>query len=117
MRAGSRAISTGVERSGQSEGSIKVENVLLNNHCRYQTVGLENPKLYALLRGFYQKTGLPVLINTSLNSSGEPMIESPGQLLDHFDEMGLDAAVLEDVLIVKAESGIEPTTVSSAQSA
>ncbi len=76
------------------------ENVLLNNYCRYQTVGPENPRLYNLLLSFREETGLPFLINTSLNPKNEPVVESPQLLLNHFMEMHLDSAVLEDLLVV-----------------
>jgi carbamoyltransferase len=75
------------------------ENTLLNNFCRYQTVGTENPLFHQLLVRFQERTGLPFLINTSLNPEGEPIIASPGQLVDNFEAMGLDAAILEDLLI------------------
>ncbi|MDA2935345.1 hypothetical protein MYX82_13535, partial [Acidobacteria bacterium AH-259-D05] len=52
------------------------ENTLLNNFCRYQTVGPENPLLQKLLVLFRERTGLPFLINTSLNPESEPIIES-----------------------------------------
>lgn len=75
------------------------ENVLLNNYCRYQTVGPENPDFQKLLRRFLEETGLPFVINTSLNPEGEPIVESPRQLLDHFERMHLDAAIVEGSLI------------------
>lgn len=75
------------------------ENVLLNNYCRYQTVGPENASLYRLLVQFQAKTGLPFLINTSLNPEGEPIVQSPEELIRHFEAMRLDAAILEDILV------------------
>ncbi len=74
------------------------ETVLLNNYCRYQTVGPENPRLHRLLLNFREKTGLPFLINTSLNPEGEPIVESPQQLIDNFEKMRLDAAIVEDLV-------------------
>ena len=74
------------------------EKVLLNNYCRYQTVGPENPLLHQLLLGFREKAGLPFLINTSLNAEGEPIVESPRQLIDNFERMRLDAAIVEDLV-------------------
>jgi carbamoyltransferase len=74
------------------------EKVLLNNYCRYQTVGPENPLLHRLLLAFREKTNLPFLINTSLNSEGEPIVESPQQLVENFKTMRLDAAIVEDLI-------------------
>ncbi|MDD5681685.1 MAG: carbamoyltransferase C-terminal domain-containing protein, partial [Candidatus Omnitrophica bacterium] len=54
------------------------EVVHVDNTARPQIVDEEsNPKFYKLLKSFHKKTGLPVLINTSLNRRGEPMICSP----------------------------------------
>ncbi len=42
---------------------------------RVQTVNMaQHPGLYALLRDFYSKTGVPILLNTSLNIKGQPLI-------------------------------------------
>ena len=75
------------------------ENVILNNYCRYQTVGPDNTLFHNLLLRFRERTGLPFLINTSLNPEGEPIIESPQQLIDHFERMHLDAALLNNILV------------------
>lgn len=82
------------------------ENTMLNNFCRYQTVGPENPLFRKLLMCFRERTDLPFLINTSLNPEGEPIIASPQQLVDNFDAMGLDAAILEDLLILAASEPV-----------
>jgi len=75
------------------------ENVLLNNYCRYQTVGPESPLFYALLNRFRERTGLPFLINTSLNPEGEPIVASPQHFVDGVCEMHLDAAILGNLLV------------------
>ena len=85
------------------------ENTLLNKFCRYQTVGPENPLFHELLVCFKERTELPFLINTSLNPEGEPIIASPEQLIDNFEAMRLDAAILEDLLIQRIPG---PGTVS-----
>ncbi len=77
------------------------ENVILNNYCRYQTVGPENPLLQKVLTRFKEVTGLPFLINTSLNVEGEPVTESPEVLLKQFDTMNLDAAILGKILLLR----------------
>ncbi|MEE8349860.1 MAG: carbamoyltransferase C-terminal domain-containing protein [Acidobacteriota bacterium] len=78
------------------------ENTLLNDFCRYQTVGPENPLFHRLLVCFLERTGLPFLINTSLNPEGEPIIATPQQLIDNFEAMGLDSAILGDLQIEEA---------------
>ena len=77
------------------------ENVILNNYCRYQTVGPENPLLHKVLVRFQEVAGLPFLINTSLNVEGEPVTESPEVLLQQFDTMNLDAAILDNILLLR----------------
>ncbi len=80
------------------------ETILLNNYCRYQTIGSEDSLMRQLLTRFREQTGLPFLINTSLNPEGEPIVESPEQLLNNFDKMHLDAAIIEDLLIVRPQT-------------
>jgi carbamoyltransferase len=75
------------------------ENALLNDYCRYQTVRPEQKPLHGLLTRFQERTGLPFLINTSLNPEGEPIIESPQQLLDNFDKMRVDGALINEVFV------------------
>jgi carbamoyltransferase len=78
------------------------ENIILNNYCRYQTVGPENESLQKILLGFRKSTRLPFLINTSLNREGEPITESPEQLLCDLESIGLDAAIVDDLLVTAA---------------
>ncbi len=75
------------------------EGALLNNRCRYQSVGAENPKLKELLEKFRERTGLPFLINTSLNPEGEPIVESPQHFVDGLERLHLDAAILGDLQV------------------
>ncbi len=75
------------------------EGALLNNRCRYQTVGAENPRLQKLLEKFRERTGLPFLINTSLNPEGEPIVESPQHFVDGLAKLHLDAAILGDLQV------------------
>lgn len=54
-----------------------------------------DPFLVSLLRSFYRETGVGVLINTSFNRRGEPIVESPRDALDAFLGMGLDGVYLD----------------------
>jgi len=48
-----------------------------DNTCRIQTVTEEqNPHFYALISCFFEKTGVPMLLNTSFNLGGEPLVET-----------------------------------------
>lgn len=54
----------------------------IDNTARPQYLKREvNPELYDLIEAFYKKTGIPLLINTSLNGKGEPIVESYEDLM------------------------------------
>lgn len=55
----------------------------VDNTARPQYLKKEmNPRLYRLINNYYEETGIPCLINTSLNAKGDPIIETPKDLLD-----------------------------------
>jgi carbamoyltransferase len=63
--------------------------------ARVQTVDREtNPVYHSLIRKFHQKTGCPILINTSFNVRGEPMVCTPGEAYDCFMRTHMDYLVL-----------------------
>ncbi|HEX4617518.1 MAG TPA: carbamoyltransferase C-terminal domain-containing protein, partial [Stellaceae bacterium] len=69
---------------------------------RVQTVSAEqNSYLYRILDAFERRTGVPVLINTSFNLRGEPIVSSPSDALKTFFASGIDCLALEDVLVEK----------------
>ncbi|MCP5050180.1 MAG: carbamoyltransferase [bacterium] len=59
----------------------------------------QNPRLSALLETFFKRTGCPVLLNTSFNVRGEPIVRSPEDALLCMEHSGLDCLVLEDFLV------------------
>jgi len=64
----------------------------LDYSARVQTVHAgTNPRYHALLRRFAARTGCPVLVNTSFNVRGEPIVESPEDAFRCFMGTGLDA--------------------------
>jgi carbamoyltransferase len=68
--------------------------------ARVQTVDEQrNPRLTALLREFKAQTGCPVLINTSFNVRGEPIVCDPAEALRCFWGTEMDVLVLEDFVI------------------
>lgn len=69
---------------------------------RVQTVTEENGRLYQLLQRFRARTGIPILLNTSFNIAGEPIVETPEDALWCLLGAGVDAVVLEDVVVRKA---------------
>jgi carbamoyltransferase len=61
-----------------------------------------NPRYYELLTKFYKKTGLPVVLNTSLNRRGEPMVCSPDDALNMFYGSDLQNLGIGDFLVRKS---------------
>ena len=69
---------------------------------RLQTVRKDwNPRFYRLVELFKQATGVPILINTSFNLRGEPIVNTPANALSTFSNSGIDTLVLENILIRK----------------
>lgn len=70
--------------------------------ARVQSVeASEQPELHALLLEIGRCTGVPVLLNTSLNLAGEPIVESPADVVDLFQRSRLDALVIGTCLLTK----------------
>ncbi|RDJ21673.1 carbamoyltransferase [Bosea caraganae] len=69
---------------------------------RLQSVTAErNPRYHALISAFHALTGVPVLLNTSFNIMGKPILHSTEDAILMFYTSGLDALVVEDWLLVK----------------
>jgi carbamoyltransferase len=76
--------------------------VHVDGTARVQTVRQDqNERLYGLLKEFDAITGVPVLLNTSLNVKGEPIVETPADALACFLGTGIDYLALHDTLIAK----------------
>lgn len=82
-----------------------------DNTCRIQTVGPDNSTIYDLLQEVKKLTGHGVLLNTSFNLAGKPLIESPRGALAVLDDSALDAVWFPEVekLVVKAPNGTQET--------
>ena len=71
--------------------------------ARIQTVHENtNKKFYKLLEAFKKKTGCPILVNTSFNVRGEPIVNSPKDAFRCFMGTGLDLLVIENFVLEKA---------------
>ena len=74
----------------------------VDNSARLQTVdGEHNPRLAAMMRSFHKRTGSPVLINTSFNVRGEPIVCTPEDALRCFRGTDMDVLVLENFVICR----------------
>jgi carbamoyltransferase len=75
--------------------------------ARIQTVHAEtNPKFHALLTRFYEQTKCPVLINTSFNVRGEPIVCTPEDAYRCFMRTEMDYLVLDNVLLSKRQQPV-----------
>jgi len=69
---------------------------------RLQSVKAEwNPRFYELINNFYHQTQIPMLLNTSFNVMGKPLVHSLEDAVSVFLTTGLDALVINDYLITK----------------
>ncbi len=73
--------------------SARVQTVDEGRHGRY----------YRLMRRFYERTGCPVVVNTSFNVRGEPIVCTPRDGFRCFMATNMDALVMEDFLLLKTE--------------
>jgi carbamoyltransferase len=69
---------------------------------RYQSVTREmNEKYHDLISKFYDKSGIPLLLNTSFNGRGEPVVESPSDAINSFYNNGIHILVINNIVIRK----------------
>jgi len=69
---------------------------------RLQTIRREwNPRYYRLVEKFWEATGVPVLMNTSFNLRGEPIVGSPANAWNTFSKSGIDSLVLGHHMVEK----------------
>jgi carbamoyltransferase len=83
----------------------KANSINAVNHMgtgRLQTIREEwNPRYYRIIKRFGEETDVPVLLNTSFNLRGEPIVNTPKNAYNTFSKSGIDALVLENYLIRK----------------
>ncbi|MCW5205635.1 carbamoyltransferase [Desulfobulbus sp. F5] len=76
----------------------------VDNSARIQTIHTEtNPRYHALASAFKEKTGCPVLVNTSFNVRGEPIVCTPEDAYRCFMRTNMDCLVIENYLLLKSE--------------
>ena len=95
----------GIERLNVPRSSIPAVTHV-DYSARVQTVGREeNPAYHDLLAAFERLTGCAVLVNTSFNVRGEPIVCTPAQAFACFMRTEMDCLVVGDFLLLKAEQG------------
>jgi carbamoyltransferase len=76
--------------------------VHIDDSCRVQTVKESNNlKFYHLLKEFYKITKCPVLLNTSFNVRGQPIVNTPKQAIDCFLSTNIDVLIVGDFILRK----------------
>jgi carbamoyltransferase len=76
----------------------------VDNSARVQTIHEEtNPRYYALAKEFKKRTGCPVLVNTSFNVRGEPIVCTPEDAYRCFMRTNMDCLVIENYLLLKTD--------------
>jgi carbamoyltransferase len=70
----------------------------VDNNCRIQTLKKEqNKNFYDLIQNFYKLSGVPILLNTSLNISGKPLIGTFDQAVEMFKHTNLKYLYFPDI--------------------
>jgi len=81
----------------------------VDNSARIQTVSREdNPRYHRLIERFAEKTGCPVIVNTSFNVRGEPIVCTPDDAYRCFTRTDMDYLVLGSWLVDKNEQNLPP---------
>ena len=76
----------------------------VDNSARVQTVDNKtNPRYHDLIQKFYNITGCPVIINTSFNVRGEPIVATPKDAWQCFCATNMDALAIENYLLLKSK--------------
>jgi len=76
----------------------------VDHSARVQTVERKwNERFYDLISAFYERTGCPVVVNTSFNVRGEPIVESPEDAYKCFMRTAMDRLVVGNYLLEKTQ--------------
>jgi carbamoyltransferase len=74
----------------------------VDGSARVQTVAeRDNPRFWRLLKEFGRVSGMPVLLNTSFNVKGQPIVCTPAEAVETFLFAGLDALVIGDLIVTR----------------
>ena len=89
----------------KEEWQLKIPAVVhTDGTSRYQSVTEEmNKDYHDIISLFYKESGLPVVLNTSFNGPGEPIVETPWDALNAYINTNLPAVVIENTIIVKRD--------------
>ncbi|WP_038185060.1 carbamoyltransferase family protein [Vibrio rhizosphaerae] len=98
--------SVGIEKLNFARSAIPAVTHV-DYSARIQTVHQDtNPKYYALIKRFYELTDCPVLVNTSFNIRGEPIVCTPEDAFRCFMGTEMDVLAVGNCLLIKAEQDV-----------
>ena len=79
----------------------------IDGSARLQTIGEENNvKMFNLMQAYERKSGVPVLLNTSFNTKGEPIVETPEDAIKTFLNCEIDVLIIQNYYISKKAKDI-----------
>jgi carbamoyltransferase len=82
----------------------QIEAVCHEGTGRLQAIEREtNPRYYDLIKCFGEATGVPIVLNTSFNLRGEPIVNSPSDAFNTFNNSNIDLLVINNLLVRKPE--------------
>ena len=92
-------------KARESKRNLIPSVVHVDGTTRLQTVTAEdNGRYYDLIKEYKRLTGIPVILNTSFNLAGEPIVETPRDALDSFLRTDIDYLIIEDFIVQKKSS-------------
>lgn len=76
----------------------------IDHTSRYQSVTKEmNPRYHNLISRFYEKSGIPLVLNTSFNGRGEPVVETPADAIRTFYNNNIHVLVINNLIITRGD--------------
>ena len=88
----------------KSDKQDKIEAVCHEGTGRLQAIDRKtNPRYYDVVAKFGEATGVPVVLNTSFNLRGEPIVTTPLEAFNTFNNSHIDLLVMENILVRKPE--------------
>ena len=90
----------------RSDKKDKVPSVVhVDGSARVQTVNRHtNPLYHRLISEFEKRTGIPIVLNTSYNTRGEPIVCTPAEGLRTFEVTGMDCLAIGDFIVERSGS-------------
>lgn len=74
-------------------------------------VEADNPSYHSIIESFRKRTGLPILLNTSFNAHGKPIVNSPEEAIDAYEKGMIDALAIDDFVVLSTDQSPSIVTV------